>query len=307
LTFNFNNDKIHQINLFLLERTDTGMSNPSLVSHQRSAKNDHHQLLPITRRLAAVIVPILVAAFIMLYLFPNDSGRLFAWPISPPMSAMMLGATYLGGAYFFTRVVLAKSWHSVQLGFIPVSTFAGILGIATLLHWDKFTPGHISFILWALLYFTLPFVIAWVWRLNQRATQREVQDSEQSIARGLRLGFGALGAILVGASVLLFLFPQLMIPAWPWTLTPLTARVMAAMFALSGLVGLGVARDGYWSSASVIFQAQGISILFFLLAMIRASSDIQWDQWGAWAFLGGLLAVLILIVLATLQMKSSST
>jgi hypothetical protein len=121
------------------------------------------------------------------------------------------------------------------------------------------------------------------------------------------LGFGALGAILVGASALLLIFPQLMIPAWPWTLSPLTARVMAAMFALSGLVGLGVARDGRWSSASVIFQAQGISILFFLLAMIRASSDIQWAQWGAWAFLGGLLAVLILIVLATLQMKSSSS
>jgi hypothetical protein len=306
LTFNFENDKIHLINLFLRERTDTGMSNPSLVSHQRSAKNDHHQLLPITRRLAAVIVPILVAAFIMLYLFPNDTGRLFAWPVSPPMSAMMLGATYLGGAYFFTRVIFAKSWQTVQLGFIPVSTFAGILGIATLLHWDRFTHGHISFILWALLYFTLPFVIAWVWHLNQRTAKDQYQGTEQPIGRGLRLGFGALGATLVGASFLLLVFPQLMIPAWPWTLTPLTARVMAAMFALSGLVGLGVARDGYWSSASVIFQAQGVSILLFLLAMARASSDIQWDQWGAWAFLGGLLAVLILIGLATLQKKPSA-
>jgi hypothetical protein len=166
---------------------------------QNLTQTSPNQLLPITRLLAAIIVPILLAAFIMLYLFPNDSGRLFAWPISPPMSAMMLGATYLGGAYFFTRVALAKSWRSVQLGFIPVSTFAGILGITTLLHWDKFTPGHISFILWALLYFTLPFVIAWVWRLNQRATQQEAPDSEQSIARGLRLGFGALGSRFGGS------------------------------------------------------------------------------------------------------------
>ena len=275
-------------------------------STQHLTQTSPNQLLPITRLLAAVIVPILLAAFIMLYLFPNDTGRLFAWPISPPMSAMMLGATYLGGAYFFTRVALAKRWDTVQLGFIPVSTFAGIMGIATLLHWDKFTHGHISFILWALLYFTLPFVIAWVWRLNQRAAQRESQDSEQSIARALRLGFGALGAILIGAGILLLVFPQLMIPAWPWTLSPLTARVMAAMFALSGLVGLAVAINGHWSSANVIFQAQGISILFFLLAMARANSDIHWDQWGAWAFLGGLLAVLILIGLATLQMKNSA-
>jgi hypothetical protein len=306
LTFDFENDKIHLINPFLQERTTSGMSNSSLASLQKSLKSDHHQLLPITRLLATVIVPILVAAFIMLYLFPNDSGSLFAWPISPPMSAMMLGATYLGGAYFFTRVALAKNWQTVQLGFIPVSTFAGILGIATLLHWDKFTHGHISFILWVLLYFTLPFVIAWVWHLNQRAANGQDQSTERQIAGGLRLGFGTLGTILVGASILLFVFPQLMIPAWPWTLTPLTARVMAAMFALSGLVGLGVARNGYWSSASVIFQAQGLSILLFLLAMIRSSSDIQWDQWGAWAFLGGLLAVLILIGLTTLQKKTSA-
>lgn len=273
---------------------------------QKPPNTSPNQILPITHLLAAIIVPILLAAFIMLYLFPNDSGRLFAWPISPPMSAMMLGATYLGGAYFFARVALSNSWHTVQLGFIPVSTFAGIMGIATLLHWDKFTHGHISFILWVLLYFTLPFVIAWVWWLNQRKVQREPKNSGQRIARALRLGFGGLGAILIIAGALLLIFPQLMIPAWPWTLSPLTARVMAAMFSLSGLVGLAVAIDGHWNSAKVIFQAQGISILFFLLAMARSGSDIHWDQWGAWAFLGGLLAVLILIGLAILQMKTSA-
>lgn len=277
-----------------------------LTSTEEPNLNTSQQLLPITRVLAAIIVPILLAAFIMLYLLPNDTGRLFAWPISPPMSAMMLGATYLGGAYFFTRVVFAKEWREVQLGFLPVSTFAGILGIATLLHWDRFTHGHISFILWAVLYFTLPFVIAWVWRLNQRATQREAQSSGQYIGRILRFGFGVLGVILVASSALLLIQPQLMIPAWPWSLSPLTARVMAAMFALSGLVGIGVAMNGRWSSASVIFQAQGISILLFLLAMWRASADIKWNQWGAWAFLGGLLAVLLLIGLATLQTKKSS-
>ena len=77
----------------------------------------HDRVLTASRVLAAIIVPVLVAAFIMLYLFPNDTGRLFAWPIKPTMSAMMLGATYLGGAYFFTRVVFARQWHTVRLGF----------------------------------------------------------------------------------------------------------------------------------------------------------------------------------------------
>lgn len=253
------------------------------------------RVLPMTRLLAAIIVPILLAAFIMLYLFPNDTGRLFAWPVKPPMTAMMLGATYLGGAYFFTRVVFSHQWHTVRLGFLPVSTFAGILGIATMLHWDKFTHGHIAFQLWALLYFVLPFVIPVVWYLNQRANRSSSQASEGVFSYPLRLAFGVVGGMMLAASAVLLVFPQVMIPAWPWPLSALTARVLAAMFALPGLVGLGVALDGRWSSASILFQAQVISILFFLLAMVINRAEIQWDQWGIWTFLGGLLLVLFLI------------
>ncbi len=151
------------------------------------------RVLGVTRLLAAIIVPILLAAFIMLYLFPNDSGRLFAWPIKPPLSAMLLGATYLGGAYFFTRVFLARQWHTVRLGLIPVTVFAGTLGIATLLHWDKFTHGHISFILWAFLYFTLPFIIPLAWYLNQRANQGQPSTAEARLSTGLRWRLVALG------------------------------------------------------------------------------------------------------------------
>lgn len=256
------------------------------------------RVLGVTRLLAAIIVPILLAAFIMLYLFPNDSGRLFAWPIKPPLSAMLLGATYLGGAYFFTRVFLARQWHTVRLGLIPVTVFAGTLGIATLLHWDKFTHGHISFILWAFLYFTLPFIIPLAWYLNQRANQGQPSTAEARLSTGLRLAIGGVGVLMLVSSAVLLIFPQLMIPIWPWTLSPLTARVMAAMFALPGLVGLGVAVDGRWSSASIIFQAQAISILFFLIAIVLNRDEFQWSQLGSWTFLVGLLLVVVLIGLA---------
>ncbi len=261
------------------------------------------RLLPITRLLAALIVPVLITAFLILYLLPRDSGRLFAWAIAPTMSAMMLGATYLGGAYFFTRVAFARQWHSVRLGFIPVSVFAGILGVSTLLHWDRFTHGSLAFNLWALLYFTLPFVIAIVWYFNQRAAGGDSREDEPRFTASLRVTIGVVGGAMLIASALLFFFPQVMISAWGWTLSPLTARVMSAMFALPGLVGLGVAQDGRWSSASIIFQAQVISILLFLLAIPRAGGEIRWNGWGIWAFLGGLILVLLLIGLAARQAK----
>jgi hypothetical protein len=264
------------------------------------------RVLGVTRLLAAIIVPVLLTAFIMLYLFPNESGRLFAWPIKPPMSAMLLGATYLGGAYYFTRVFLARQWHTVRLGLIPVTVFAGIMGIATVLHWDKFTHGHISFMAWTFLYFTLPFIIPVVWYFNQRANQGQPLPAEARFSTSLRLATGGVGVLMLVSSAILLIFPQLMIPIWPWTLSPLTARAMAAMFALPGLVSLGVAVDGRWSSASILFQAQALSILFFLIAIVLERDEIQWSQLGSWAFLAGLLLVVALIGLAALEVNNSS-
>ena len=87
-----------------------------------------------------------------------------------------------------------------------------------------------------------------------------------------------------------------MIDIWPWSLSPLTARVMSAMFALPGMVGLGVAIDIRWSAAQVILQSQSFSILLILIAAARARREFDWSKPGSWLFVGGLGALLIGIV-----------
>jgi hypothetical protein len=263
----------------------------------------------LTRVLAGLIVPILTVAFGMLYLFPNRSGELFAWPVRPPMTAMMLGAAYLGGAYFFARVIQTKYWHTVALGLLPVSAFAGYLGVATLIHWDKFTPGHISFILWAILYFTLPFVLVYVWLGNRGTDPRAPDTRYRPLPRPVRMYLAAVGLLLLVVSFLLFLLPGAMIPTWPWTLTPLTARVMAAMFALPGLVGVQIALDGRWSAARFILQAQIGAIGLIVVAMILARSDIDWSRPVAWTFSGGmcLLGASLLALYIWMERPSSGS
>jgi len=68
----------------------------------------HDRIVWQTRLLAAVIVPFLVVAFVILYLRPEETGRLFAWPISPWMTSFVLASAYLGGAYFFVRVATGR-------------------------------------------------------------------------------------------------------------------------------------------------------------------------------------------------------
>ena len=257
-----------------------------------------------TRLLAVFIIPFLVVAWIILYLLPQRTGELFAWPIKPSMTAMMLGAAYLGGVYFFARVVFAKQWHAIKAGFLPVTLFASLLGIATILHWDKFTHDHISFFTWTLLYFTTPFLVFGTWWFNRRTDPRILDTNDIPVPNWMRWLLGIAGAITLAISLLLFLLPQLMIGIWPWTLTPLTARVMGAMFALPGLVGLGIASDRRWSAARIILQAQAFSIGLILIAAVRSWSDFNPTSISTWLFIGGLSALLIGIIVLYVIMEA---
>src|SRR6266508_3921863 len=82
------------------------------------------RVLQTTRLTAALLVPILVTAFVILYLFPDDTERLFAWPIRPRLTALIMGAGYATGAYFFSRLLLTARWHRVGLPLPGVATFA---------------------------------------------------------------------------------------------------------------------------------------------------------------------------------------
>ena len=254
--------------------------------------------------LAVLLVPVLAVAFIILYVLPQDvGGNIFAWPVAPQMTAMMLGATYMGGAYFFAAVVLSRQWRHAWLGLLPVTAFAATLGIATLVHWDRFVHERFTFQIWAFLYFTVPFILPVLWYRNQRLAAGANVEREVELLPASRWAFGALGAILTIASLLLFLFPEAMIATWPWTLTPLTARIMAAMFILPGLADLSVAYDGSWSGARYILQAQAFTIILMLIAVYVARADFDWGQPASWIFAGGLGLILFLIVFISIRGK----
>ncbi len=133
----------------------------------RRSKDD--QIRPSTRIVAAVIVPILVQAFTILFFMPEQSGIRFAWPIQSPMTAAYMGAGYLGGAWLFANVVFRRRWHRVASGFWSVTAFTWAMLLATVLHWDRFDPTHPPFQLWLDLYILTPLLVPFVWSLNRSA------------------------------------------------------------------------------------------------------------------------------------------
>ena len=84
--------------------------------------------------------------------------------------------------------------HVRNVGFGP--TFAGYLGVATIIHWDKFTAGHISFILWVILYFTLPFVLVGVWLRNRRTDPHDQDTNYRPLPKLVRIYLAVVGFLL---------------------------------------------------------------------------------------------------------------
>ena len=69
------------------------------------------RILPATRLTAALVVPVLILAFLILYFFPETSGERFAWQIKPDMTAAFMGAGYLGGSWLFLHAVFGRRRH----------------------------------------------------------------------------------------------------------------------------------------------------------------------------------------------------
>ncbi len=270
------------------------MSQPIARPHSVGRPDD--RILRETKWLALMILPFLIGGFFLLYIRPADSAELFAWEITSSMTAMMLASAYAGGVHYFIGVLRATRWHHVKVGMLPVTTFASILGIATVLHWDRFDHWSLTFIAWAGLYFTAPFAVAVAW-LRNRVTDPDTADGGDAVIPAMsRVVVAGVGLVAIAVSLLLLLRPDAMIASWPWPLTPLDARVTAAMFALPGVVGLGIAVDTRWSSARRILQAQAFSIFFILIGVARAWSEFTPSSPVTYLFAGGLASLFVGIV-----------
>lgn len=243
------------------------------------------RILPETRVVAALIVPFLVAAFIILFLRPHETQRLFAWPMGPPMSAMMLGATYMSGVFYFCTVVFARHWQDVKFGLIPVASFAALMGIATLLHWEAFNPTHIATWTWVVLYATTPFLIVGLWVRNTHAADVPPRNTgDLLLPPPVRAAVGIVGLSGLLVSLLLFVVPGPIIEVWPWRLSPLTARVTAAQFVVFSLFSLAAFLDPRWASLRVAIRSELVAPVFFFVAMVASWNDFDQGNPLTWLF-----------------------
>jgi hypothetical protein len=262
------------------------------------------RVLLVTRWVARLIVPFLAAAFLVLYGLPTRTTDLFAWTIRPEMTPIVMGAGYGAGVYFFIRVSTATEWHTVAPVFPGIATFTWFMAVATALHWGNFNHAHHTFVLWVVLYAVTPVLVPAVWAINRRTDPGEPTAGAVRLPGVVRLLGGGLGLVVTVSAVALFVAPAPMIDAWPWTVSPLTARVLAGWFALFGVVNGVVALDPRWSAARVLIQSQVLGFALVLVGVVRFWANFDPSDPLTWAVVGGMALYLVAVLALYVGMEA---
>jgi hypothetical protein len=231
----------------------------------------------LTRWVAGFIVVILLDASQLLAFYPDRTATLWAWTIQPELSAMVLGSVYTGGAYFFARVLFGASWEEVAAGFPAIALFVWMAVVATALHLDRFAEDSLPFVAWATLYVVTPLLVPYLYVHNRR---RVPTMAGAPLPRGVRVGLAVAGGAVVALALLILAVADVAIGDWPWTLTPLTARITAAVIGLYGAVWLSVAAHGTWTAARIPLQSHALGLAVLLVSVARDQDAFDWGPLG---------------------------
>lgn len=275
----------------------------SVEVEERSSVVRDDRVLKQTHVLGGFIVPFLLVAFVALYFWPGDTKDYFAWEIHPDMTPMIMGAGYIAGAYFFTRVVMETRFHRIHVGFLPVTSFTIFMAIGSFAHLDRFITENVAFWIWMGLYVTTPILVPLAWLVNRRTDPGTPEEGETRLPPSVRNVLLAVGAFQTGVALFLLLFPSTMIDVWPWMLTPLTAQTLGGWFALPGITAIMMGIDGRPSAIHITLQSQVIGLVLILVAAARDWDSFDTSNELTYVFVAGLSGLLAGLLALELYMR----
>ncbi|MBR9652729.1 hypothetical protein [Thalassovita aquimarina] len=233
------------------------------------------RIYSVTRIVSALIIPFLLLAFLILYFFPEESGQRFAYRINPPVMAAYIGAGYLGGAFLFLHVLFGKRWHHVAAGFPAVTAFTVSMLLVTILHWNRYSVDDLPFQLWLVLYLVTPVVVPLLWVFNRKADPGKAEENDAEVPLFVRTGVKILGITLAAMALVGFVAPEVLIAIWPWTLWPLTARLLAGWGMLLAASNIFISFEPRWSCWRIGVQSMALWHVLFLAAAIANPGDFK--------------------------------
>jgi hypothetical protein len=223
-----------------------------------------------------------IGAVLAVGLAPAETKTNFAWPINPVVMAALLGAFYMTSAPLFLLPLFAKRWEMIRVMILPTALFSTIQLAATFLHWDKFTLGITPFYVWFASYLLPPpiFVAAYLW--HQKRAKGISSTADDQIPAWLKWILLILGALFVLIAIIAFFIPSLLIPIFPWELTPLTSRSLSGWLAIVGTLLFSIRRENNRTHARLATPMLILILPTVLLQLSRFSGEVNWSSGTLW-------------------------
>ncbi|MGI8808561.1 MAG: hypothetical protein ACR2KK_12085 [Acidimicrobiales bacterium] len=118
----------------------------------------------------------------------------------------------------------------------------------------------------------------------------------------IRTAMTAVGAGQLLFATALFLRPSLFLDQWPWPLTALSARSLAAFAAFPAISYLAFAFERRWSALRWPFETAIAGVALIAVGAARSSGDFEAGA-QAWAWRAGLVVALVFLVAVWLTMR----
>jgi len=223
-----------------------------------------------------------IAAVMAVGLSPADTETNFAWPIQPVVMAAVLGGFYITSAPLFLLPLFARRWEMIRPMILPAALFTTIQLAATFLHWDKFSVGTIPFYVWFASYLLPPpiFVAAYLW--HQRRAASTPAEHDKVLPIWLKRLLLMIGGFLTVGAVLVFLVPGVVIPMFPWQLTPLTAGSLSGWLIAVGTLMLAMYFENDRTRARLAAPMLILILPALLLQMLRFADQVAWSNAVLW-------------------------
>lgn len=225
---------------------------------------------PLSRPMKALLASaggLAVVAGPILFLFPYDTEAYFAWTIGHPLTPVFMGSSYLAGIGSFWALRLNR-WPAARVTLPSIIVFGAGELAATLLHLEVFNWSHPIAWAWLAIYVVSPPAALVLFLRAERDRRRISQVADLPLAmRPVMAGYVVLFGL---AGTALFLAPGTMAEYWPWSLTPLTARVLGGWYLASGALAAMLSRERSLENAGI-----GLASVLIVTGLLMAGAALH--------------------------------
>ena len=250
------------------------------------------------RRILLLAGGLVFLAGFQLFVLTEQTEHYFAWTIQPPITAAFLGAAYWASCALEVLTSRERWWDRARIAIPTVLVFTITTLVVTLLHIDRFHFNSSEPIavfaswFWLAIYALVPPLLL-VFLYRQLRAHGKDEPRLRLLPVWLRGLLGTQAVVLLGVGIALFLAPQIANVMWPWKLTALTARAVAAWLIALGIGAGQAVYENDFARLRVAMISYNVFALLELLALLRYWTSVDWTGIQSWLYVGFLASVLV--------------